>query len=321
MAKMDLRVRMLGKALSLAPSVTGMTDEQLIARQPKYLPRNRIVDYLLGARPSGVITSDLTAAGSTGRIGIRVYRPMRAAEPLPMIINIHGGGWISGNLDMGDWLCGRVAKEVGAVVVSLDYRLAPAHRFPAAVEDCYAALLDLAGRAADLGAVPGRIAVMGDSAGGNLAAVMCLLARDRSGPEIAFQGLIYPATDLTLGSESLERNANAPVITTREARTMRDAYLGGQDPANPLASPLKASTHEGLPPALIQVAEHDPIRDDGLRYAEALRAAGVPVRTTTYVGMPHGYMSFPNVCRSAPQALGELCSELSAALEPVRVAD
>ncbi|TDD04734.1 alpha/beta hydrolase [Saccharopolyspora terrae] len=321
MAEMDLRVRLLDKALSLAPSVTGMTDEQLIARQRKTLPRNKVIDFLLGSRAPGVITSDLTAEGADGRIGIRVYRPMRATGPLPLIVNIHGGGWVSGNLDMGDWLCGRVAEEVGAVVVSVDYRLAPAHRFPVAVEDCYAALVDVAGRAAELGAEPNRIAVMGDSAGGNLAAVMCLLARDRSGPEIAFQGLIYPATDMTLGSQSLEDNAEAPVITTREARKMRDTYLDGQNPANPLVSPLKAATHEGLPPALIQVAEHDPIRDDGLRYGEALRAAGVPVRTTTYVRMPHGYMSFPNICRSAPQALAELCTELSTALLRPRVTD
>ncbi|WP_406689483.1 alpha/beta hydrolase [Saccharopolyspora sp. ID03-671] len=321
MAKMDLRVRLLGALLGLGPSVTGMTDEQLTARQPKSLPRNKIVDYLLGSRASGIITSDLTAAGAEDRIGIRVYRPMHAREPLPLVVHIHGGGWIGGNLDMGDWLCGRVAKEVRAVVVSLDYRLAPIHRFPAAVEDCYAALLDLVDRADDLGADPNRIAVMGDSAGGNLAAVTCLLARDRSGPQISFQGLIYPGTDLTLGSESLRTNAEAPVITTREILRMREAYLGDEDPANPLASPLKAATHEGLPPALIQVAEHDPIRDDGVRYAAALRAAGVPVRSTTYVGMPHGFVAFPNICRSAPQALAELCEELSAALVPARVAD
>ncbi|TDC92675.1 alpha/beta hydrolase [Saccharopolyspora aridisoli] len=125
MAEMDFRVRLLGKALSLAPSVTGMTDEQLIARQRKTLPRNRIIDFVLGSRAPGTVTSDLTAAGADGRIGIRVYRPTRETGPLPLIVNIHGGGWVSGNLDMGDWLCGRVAKEVGAVVVSLDYRLAP----------------------------------------------------------------------------------------------------------------------------------------------------------------------------------------------------
>lgn len=113
MAKMDLRVRLLGKVLSLAPSVTGMTDEQLTARQRTILPRNRIVDYLLGSRAHGIITSDLTAAGADGRIGIRVYRPMRAAEPLPLIVNIHGGGWISGNLDLGDWVWGGSPRRWG----------------------------------------------------------------------------------------------------------------------------------------------------------------------------------------------------------------
>ena len=157
---------------------------------------------------------------------------------------------------------------------------------------------------------------MGDSAGGNLSAVVILMARDRSGPPISFQGLIYPATDLTWSSPSVEQNSTAPVLTKADCITYRDHYLGGQDPREPYISPLYAPDHTGLPPALIQVAEHDPIRDDGLRYAAALQAAGVSVRTTTYVGMPHGYMTFPKLCRSAPQALGELCAELSNALHP-----
>jgi acetyl esterase/lipase len=152
---------------------------------------------------------------------------------------------------------------------------------------------------------------MGDSAGGNLAAVVALMARDRNGPRIAVQGLVYPATDLTLSSPSIDENADAPVLTKADCVAFRDHYLGGQDPRDPYVSPLFATDHSGLPPALVQVAELDPIRDDGLRYAAALRAAGVPVRTTTYVGMPHGYLSFPGFCRSAPQAMAELCAELA----------
>jgi acetyl esterase len=230
------------------------------------------------------------------------------------VVNFHGGGWVLGSLDMADWLCSNVAAQVGAVVVSVDYRLAPGHPWPAGAEDCYAALVDVVARAAEFGADPERLAVMGDSAGGNLSAVVALMARDRSGPSIAFQGLLYPATDLTMASPSIEENAHAPVLTKADMLAFRAHYLGEQDLQQPYASPLFAPDLSGLPPALVQVAEHDPLRDDGLRYAAALRAAGVPVRTTTYVGMPHGYLSFPKLCRSAPQALAELCGELSGAL-------
>jgi acetyl esterase/lipase len=194
-------------------------------------------------------------------------------------------------------------------VVSVDYRLAPGHRFPAAVDDCYAALVWAAENAAGLEA-DGPIGVMGESAGGNLSAVMCLLARDRGGPAISHQALLYPPTDLTK-----EPAAKATLfISEPEARAFRQHYLGDADPRDPRVSPLLAGDHSKLPPALIQVGEHDPLRDDGIRYAAALRAAGVPVRFTEYVGMPHGYLNFPGLCRSAPQALAELCAEQTAAL-------
>jgi acetyl esterase len=316
MAQLDLRVRLLGRALG-ATSVTRMDEAQLARAQQQTVGHNPVIDLLLGGVARGVGVRESTAAGQVGRIPIRVYRPHRpAAGPLPLIVNIHGGGWTLGSLDQADWLCSNVATNVGGLVVSLDYRLAPTHRWPAAPEDCYAALVDIAARGAEFGADPQRLAVMGDSAGGNLAAVVALMARDRSGPAIALHALLYPATDLTLASPSLRENAEAPVLTERDAVVYRDHYLGGQDPRQPYASPLLAPEHTGLPPALVQVAEHDPIRDDGLRYAAALREADVAVRTTTYVGMPHGYLSFPRLCRSDPQALAELCAELGSALAP-----
>jgi acetyl esterase len=205
-------------------------------------------------------------------------------------------------LTQSDWLCSHVSAATGAVVVSVDYRLAPLNPFPAAVEDAYAALL----WAADaLGADGRRLGVMGDSARGNLAAVVALLARDRSGPPIGHQALIYPATDQTLSGASMRTNANKPFLLAADVVAYRRHYLGDPPTAvrDPYASPLLAEDHSGLPPALIQVAEHDPIRDDGTRYAEALRAAGVAVRLAEYVGVPHGFMSFPGVCLSAHQAL------------------
>lgn len=316
MAKLDLRVRLLGWALRRA-SIVRMSNEQIARAQRRTVGHNPVIDLLLGGVAPGVTLSDGSAAGAVGRVPVRSYRPKRpTAELLPLILNFHGGGWVLGSLDQGDWLCSHVAAMVGAVVVSVDYRLAPTHRWPAAAEDCYAALVDVTARAAEFGANPAKLAVMGDSAGGNLAAVVALMVRDCSGPSIAYQGLLYPATDLTLSSPSLAQNAHAPILTRADCIAYRNHYLGDQDPRQPYASPLFAADHAALPPALVQVAEHDPIRDDGLRYAAVLRAAGVPVRTTTYVGMPHGYLAFPRLCRSAPQALAELCAELRSALTP-----
>jgi acetyl esterase/lipase len=314
MTKMDLRVRLFGRLVGLM-SVAHMDEARLRKAQQQRIGHNRVTDLVFGAVAKGLETTDGTAKGEVGPVPIRAYRPARAAAgPRRLVVNFHGGGWTIGSLDSADWLCSHVAADLDAVVVSVDYRLAPFHRFPAAAEDCYAALVDLVGRAAEFGADPERVAVMGDSAGGNLAAVVSLMARDRSGPRIAHQGLVYPAVDLTMSSPSIEENASAPILTKADCLAFRDHYLGDQDQRQPYASPLFAEDHSGLPPALVQVAEHDPIRDDGLRYAEVLRAAGVPVRVTRYTGMPHGFASFPRICRSAPQALAELVAEQRAAL-------
>jgi acetyl esterase len=312
MARMDLRVRLFGRLVGLL-SVAKLDDARLARVQQRRIGHNPVTDLVFGAVAKGVDTVDGTAKGEVGPVPIRSYRPRGATGALPLVVNFHGGGWTIGSLDSADWLCSHVAVGTQAVVVSVDYRLAPGHRFPAAAEDCYAALVDVVGRAADLGADPDRVAVMGDSAGGNLAAVVSLMARDRNGPRIVHQGLVYPATDLTMSSPSIDENAHAPVLTKADCLAFRDHYLGGQDPRQAYASPLFADDLAGLPPALVQVAEHDPIRDDGLRYAAALRKAGVPVRLTGYVGMPHGYASFPRICRAAPQALAELCEEQRAA--------
>jgi acetyl esterase len=314
MTRMDLRVRLVGR-LARRTSITRMDTARLQKAQTRRLGHNPVTDLLFGAVAAGVSLRDGTAKGEVRAVPVRVYRPDRAvAEPLPLVVNFHGGGWTLGSLDAADWLCSHVAVTTGAVVVSVDYRLAPGHRWPAAAEDCYESLVDVVDRAAELGADPDRVAVMGDSAGGNLAAVVTLMARDRSGPPIAHQGLLYPSVDLTMSSPSIEENAHAPILTKADCLAFRDHYLGGQDPEQSYASPLFARDLSGLPPALVQVAEHDPIRDDGLRYAAALREAGVPVRLTQYVGMPHGFLSLPRLCRAAPQALAELCSEQAAAL-------
>jgi len=318
MARMDLRVRAWGWMTRRQASVAARSEEDVIAMQRRGMPESRVTDLIFGKTPPGVAVTNRSVPGPDGDIPVRVYRPVRsAAGPRPLVVYYHGGGFVFGYLRMGDWLCGQVASRVGAVVVSVDYRLAPVHRFPAAVEDSYAALSWVAANSAGEVGAGGPLGVMGESAGGTLSAVMCLLARERGGPAISHQALIYPATDMTAERE----NVQMPFLSSDEMAAYRRMYLGPDgDPANPWASPLLAKDHEGLPSALIQVAEHDPLRDDGMRYAAALRAAGVPVRVTEYVGMPHGFMNFPGLCRSAPQALSELCAEQTMALAGDRVA-
>jgi acetyl esterase/lipase len=290
-----------------------MSDDKVIARQSQRIPSNVVFNRIFGGVVPGTELRDLTIDGPAGDIPVRVYRPGgSSAGDRPLILNIHGGGFVFGNLRLADWMCSSVAVTVGAVVVSVDYRLAPLHPFPAAVDDCYAALVWAADHAAELGAAaPAAIGVMGESAGGNLSAVMCLLARDRGGPRIDHQALLYPPTDMTSDPQPAGKSL---VISGPQMRAFRRMYLGDADPADPRISPLCATDLTGLPPALVQVAEHDPLREHGVRYAAALRSAGVPVRFTEYVGMPHGYLNFPGICRAAPQALAEICAEQSAAL-------
>jgi acetyl esterase len=308
MARMETRVQLWGWVTRRQASVASRSEDDVVALQRRTMPDTRVTNWIFGTLVPGAEKADRTIPGPDGDIPVRVYRPRGTAQdtvPRPLVAYFHGGGFVFGYLRMGDWLCGQVAAKVGAVVVSVDYRLAPLHRFPAAVEDSYAALSWAAANPTELGA-DGPLGVMGESAGGNLSAVMCLLARDRGGPAISHQTLIYPAADMTVQRPGIRM----PFLSGDEMAAYRRMYLGPDgDPANPLASPLLASDHSKLPPALIQVAEHDPLRDDGMRYAAALRAAGVPVRLTEYVGMPHGFMNFPGLCRSAPQALTEIIAE------------
>jgi acetyl esterase/lipase len=319
MAPIDRRVRVWAWLVQRQGSVGTKSDADIVVMQSRHMPSNGFTNRVFGAAVPGTAVRDRRLSGPGGAaLPVRVYRPTGAhSGPRPLILYIHGGGFVLGDLRMGDWMCSSVAATVGAVVVSVDYRLAPAHPFPAAVEDCYAALTWAVENAADLGARPAgettapRVGVMGESAGGNLSAVLCLLARDRGGPEISHQALLYPATDMTRVSTTA---AHSLIISEPDMLAFRRLYLGTADPADPLASPLLAGDHSGLPSALIQVAEHDPLRDDGVRYAAALRSAGVPVRFTEYVGMPHGYLNFPGVCRGARQAMAEICAEQTAAL-------
>jgi acetyl esterase len=229
-----------------------------------------------------------------------------------VVVYFHGGGWVLGNPRGYDPLCGYLADSVDVVVVSVDYRLAPEFVAPQGVQDCVDAVRWVGSSVSSLGGQPGRIAVCGDSAGGNLAAGVSLVLRDEGGPRIAHQALLYPGVDATMSFPSVTELADAPMLTRREIVAYLHRYLHGSglDPKDPLVSPYWADSLEGLPPALVQTADLDPLRDEAVAYAARLTDAGVPVRATNYLRTPHGFMSIPGVTPSAAQARLELTTEL-----------
>jgi acetyl esterase len=246
---------------------------------------------------------------------MRVYRPLTGGT-LPGLMYFHGGGWTIGDLDTHDVLCRQLAVGARCVVFSVDYRLAPEYPFPAAVDDCFAATRYVAENAAKL-KVHG-IAVGGDSAGGNLAATIALLARDAGGPALAFQLLIYPATDQRCATASHERNAQGYLLERDGIHYFRRAYLPNEkDWLDWRASPLAAKSHAKLPPALVITAGYDPLLDEGRAYAERLRAAGTPVTYREFADMVHGFILFGGVIDTANVAVAECCAALRGAFEKV----
>ena len=238
---------------------------------------------------------------------IRVYRGPKGSRPLPIVLFIHGGGFINGGLDSMHYTCGRVASLAEVVVVSVDYPLAPEAPFPAALASIAGTLAWLAEHGDRIGGQPRKIAVMGDSAGANLAAALCLHTRRRGGAEIAHQVLVYPTLDATLSTPSMLAADHA---RRRDCALFYNHYAGGAQQDAELISPLLAADLTGLPSATIITADHDTLRDDGLLYAQRLEQAGVRVRQTNYLRMPHGFLSMPRLCRAAPHALAEIAHEL-----------
>ena len=256
---------------------------------------------------------DRAIPGPAGDIPIRIYTP-EASGTLPVLVYFHGGGWVIGSIETHDATSRALANAAGCIVVSVDYRLAPEHKFPAAAEDAYAATKWVAESAAALGGDPRRIAVGGDSAGGNLAAAVCLMARDRGGPSLAYQVLIYPVTDYSFDTPSYRENAEGYLLTKDSMGWFWNHYLRDEsDGRNPYASPLRAESLAGLPPALIITAEFDPLRDEGEAYADRLREAGVPVACSRYDGMIHGFVGLATVLDKGKLAVGEAAGALRAA--------
>jgi acetyl esterase/lipase len=265
-----------------------------------------------------VRVSDLSIPGPAGQIPARHYRPA-TAEPTPLLVFYHGGGWTIGDLDTHDALCRLTCRDADVHVLSVDYRLAPEHPAPAAVDDAYAAFRWAHEHAGDLGAIPDKLAIGGDSAGGNLAAIVSQLARDDGGPTPVLQWLLYPRTDFTAKTRSLSLFAEGFLLTKRDMDWFETQYLGDSDlePTDPRISPLLAESLSGLPPALIATAGFDPLRDEGDRYAAALRAAGTPVDLRSMGSLTHGFANLFPLGGGSAVATTELISALRAHLSRV----
>lgn len=227
-------------------------------------------------------------AGPEESIPIRIYTPESEQSPHPVLVYFHGGGWVLGDIEMTDDTCRALVNEANCIVVSVDYRLAPEHKFPAAVEDCYAATQWVANNANVIDADPEKIAVGGDSAGGNTAAAVAQLARDRGGPSLIHQFLAYPVTNYSFETDSMEENAEGYFLTKADMEWFWDLYLRNDiDGLNPYASPLQARDLTGLPPATVVTAGFDPLRDEGQAYVDRLQNAGVEVEHNHYNGAIH----------------------------------
>ena len=268
--------------------------------------------------PEVASVRDLAASGPAGPIPLRLYRGAGAGAgaPLPLLVYFHGGGWTIGDLDTHDIICRTLANKAHCAVVAVDYRMGPEQRFPASVDDCVAATRWVAGQGAALGVDPERIAVGGDSAGGNLAAVVAITLRDAGGPPLVFQALAYPATDQRMDSASHTRFGEGYLLTRKNMLWFRDNYLSAGDYDDWRASPLRATDLARLPPAHIITAGYDPLLDEGRAYSVRLVAAGVPVLYECFEGMAHGFLTMGGVVAASNHALYRLGQSLAQAFKP-----
>jgi acetyl esterase len=296
--------------IDLAAAVSGLQDpdppvEELRAQWGAFLT------IIGGAAPEPIHhVENRTIPGTGGDIAIRVYRP--SDEPsLPVIVYLHGGGWVLGGIGDYDGILRPVANGTGAIVVSVEYRLAPEHRFPAAFDDAWAATKWVVAHAAELGGDPRRVAVMGDSAGGNLAAVIALMVRDEGQPDLALQVLLYPVVDEEFTSPSMIENATGYLLETERMRWFFRQYVTSAADGNDWrVSPMRAADLAGVASALVITAEYDPLRDQGNAYAVRLRDAGVAVEHTEYPGVFHGFFGLQQMLEPAEQLFEQVAAAL-----------
>jgi len=298
--------------MSLHPQVVQLLERAAKSPLPPYyevpahVARRIYRDTRSAVAPKSPEVAEARLLIAPGPVALRAYRPQgtRPDEPLPALVYMHGGGWVIGDLDTHDVLCRQLANGARCAVYSVDYRLAPEHPFPAGVEDCIAAVKYVAAR-------HGQVAVGGDSAGGTLATVAALDARDRSGPKIDFQLLIYPGTDQRAGHASVTRNGEGYLLTKRAMEYFRAYYLPNpKDYLDWRASPLLAKSLAGLPPAYVITAGYDPLLDEGREYAERMAKEGVEVAYREYADMVHGFILFGGVLDTANAAVAECCERL-----------
>ena len=264
--------------------------------------------------------ADREIPGPNGPIPVRVYRPVGAgSEGLPIAVFTHGGGWVVCDLDSHDGMCRAITNASGCLLVAVDYRLAAEHRFPIGVEDAYAALCWVASHGATIGGDPQRLAVIGDSAGGNLAAALALMARDRQGPVVSLQVLVYPVIDFRFDHASHLDPGDDRVLQSEEVRYFWYQYLGDHaDGDNPYVSPIRAESLAGLPAALVITAEFDPLRDEGEAYAARLAAAGVPTVALRFDGVMHSFVTFLDALPDARRAVDRIAASLRSAFDGAR---
>lgn len=262
------------------------------------------------AGPEVAKVEDRLIPGPRVELPVRIYTPA-GSGPFPILVWYHGGGWVVGDLDTADPTARHLAVEAGCVVVSVDYRLAPESKFPGPADDCFAATVWSAQHGARLNGDPTRLAVGGDSAGGNLAAAVALMARDRGGLSLAFQLLVYPVTARDFDTASYQQNAEGYGLTLDGMRWYWDMYLqNAADASHPYAAPMAAQDLKGLPPALVITAEYDPLRDEGEAFGKRLQAAGVQTTCKRYDGMIHGFFGMAAVVDKGKQAIVDAAAAL-----------
>jgi acetyl esterase len=300
---LDLQAQVLLEQLAMLEEFYEPSLEEIRRRS------NASSALMSGLEPVGSI-ENRSLAGPGGALPVRIYTP-KGHGPFPILVYLHGGGWIVGNLDMVEPICRSLTNTALCIVISVDYRLAPEHKFPAAVEDAFAATQWAANNASNFNGDPGRLAVGGDSAGGNLAAVVAQMARDQQGPTLVYQLLLYPSTDHSAALDTTKTGFAYTMNTLERVQFHSECYLNSwEDASNPQASPLLAGNFANLPPTLLVTTEYDFLHEQGKCYAERLQAAGADVTYKHYHDMMHGFISMAAFLDKGKQALTEIGTTL-----------